>query len=206
MKRTIYILSSTLVLALILTLMLIPVTASASGHGNGPGGGGSRHGSTNWHLFGYLTQMPEDGVVGEWMIDDEAFWVDENTLLNEDNGELALGAYVHAVGIVNEEGQRVALQVTTMDCEQDCMCSDAEETWHLFGEVEAMPADGAIGAWQIAGETVIATEQTTLREQRAPLEVGATVVSAGCYDDNGNKVAAMIGTIVQHAGNGPAEH
>ncbi len=202
MKRIVAFLSTTLVIAFALTLLLAPATISAAGFGNGPGGG--RHGSSNWHLYGYLTQMPEDGVIGEWMIDDQAFLVNENTILSEDNSELALGAYAHAVGTVNDEGQRVAYRVETLACTQDCVCANAEETWRLFGEVEMMPEDGLAGQWRIAGEIVTATEQTNFRERWAPLEVGATVVSAGCYDEDGHRIASMIGTVAQHAGSGQA--
>ena len=209
MKRTINIISKTLIIAAVMALLLVPVTASAAGGGNGGGGGhgggGGKHGSSNWHLYGYLTQVPENMGAGEWMIDDEAFLVDDNTILNDENGELEMGAYAHAVGTITEEGQRLAYRVETLEGPRDCQC-DGEDVWRLYGEVEVMPEDGMIGQWQIAGEPVMAMENTNFRDRWAPLEVGATVVSAGCFDSDGNRIAAMIGTVVQQAGGGHNGH
>jgi len=136
--------------------------------------------------------MPDDGLAGEWAIDDEVFMADENTVTGNEYGELMVDAYAHAVG--NYDGEsRIAYRIETISDYQDCQC-DCEDNWRLYGEVEVMPADGLIGDWVIAGEEVSATVATNFRERFGPLEIGAYVVSAGCYDD-GAVVACMIATV-----------
>ena len=190
MKRKMTTSSKWFIFVLALVLLLMPVAASAYGPGDGRGG------STNWHLYGTLTAMPDGDFVGEWAIDGEAFIANAQTIIVQENGELAIGAYVHAVGYVDGEAQ-VAYRIETLADYQDC-CNDAE-TWRLYGVVDAMP-DGLIGNWSIAGESMTATSDTNFRERFGELAVDAYVVSAGYFDDAGERIAMMIGTLSNQNG------
>lgn len=182
------------VLLVILALLVTPIAAFAQGNSNGnDGNGGGQQGSTNWHLYGTVTTMPAGGL-GQWAIDDEVFLADENTVLGNEYGELVEGAYAHAVGNYDEFEKRIAYRIETKSDYEDCQC-DCEDNWRLYGEVEAMPADGGLtGDWIIAGEDVSASIATNFRERFGPLEVGATVVAAGCTEDE-ELVACMIATV-----------
>lgn len=190
MKRKMTTSSKWFIFVLALTLLLMPVAASAHGPGDSHGG------SANWHLYGTLTNMPAQGFVGEWAIDGEAFSANAQTIIDQENGELALGVYVHAVGYFDDQA-RVAYRIETLSDYQDC-CNNAE-TWRLYGVVNAMPG-GLIGDWTIAGERVTATGDTNFRERFGELAVDAYVVSAGYFDDAGNRIAMMIGTLSNQNG------
>lgn len=180
-----------IILALVAALFLVPTLASAHGGGN--------H-DRIWQLHGTLTAMPADGRVGEWAIDNEIFFTTSATVFDETYGEIHLGAYVHAAG-VTENGKRIAQRLETRTGLPDSECR-GDAGWRLYGLVEAMPADGLVGQWAIAGNTVTTTEATKFREYFGPLQVGAYVVSAGCFADDGSRVAVMIGTLTPHAGDG----
>ncbi len=180
-----------IVLALVAALLLVPTLASAHG-------GGSH--DRIWQLHGVLTAMPADGRVGEWAIDNEVFFTTSATTFDETYGELHLGAYVHAAGVI-ENGKRIAQRLETRAGFADADCR-GEATWRLYGVVDAMPTDGLVGEWTIAGNAVTATDATKFREQFGPLQVGAYVVSAGCLAEDGSRIAAMIGTLTPHAGDG----
>lgn len=180
-----------IILALVAALLLVPTLASAHG-------GGSH--DRIWQLHGTLTAMPADGRVGEWAIDSEVFFTTSATVFDETYGELHLGAYVHAKG-VTENGKRIAQRLETRAGFPDSDCR-GEAAWRLYGVVDSMPAEGLIGQWAIAGNTVTATEATKFRQYFGPLQVGAYVVSAGCLAEDGSRIAAMIGTLTPHAGDG----
>jgi len=177
-----------LIIALAFTVLLVPIAVNANGPEEGHG-----HGARNWHLYGQLTDMPADGLIGEWSIDGETFITDGDTVFEQNNGDFVIGAYVHAVGQYDENGQRVASQVATIFEDRTCE-EDGADCWRLYGTVEAMPAD-KIGEWNIGGETVIATTDTNFREHFGELAVDAYVVSTGYFDDAGQRVAVMIGTM-----------
>ena len=118
-------------LGLALVLLLAPMTVSA----HGPGG---HHGRSNWHLNGTITAMPDQGLIGDWAIDDEAFITNGQTSFDQDQGDFAIGTYVHATGYYDGE-QRIAYRVETSSDYQDC--GDSENGWRLYGTVDGMPQD-----------------------------------------------------------------
>ncbi|MCC7370255.1 MAG: hypothetical protein IT306_17660 [Chloroflexi bacterium] len=59
----------------------------------------------------------------------------------------------------------------------------------LDGVVEAMPATGLIGTWQVSGRTVVVTDATEIDQEEGPLAVGALVEVEGKEQPDGSILA-----------------
>lgn len=164
-----------------------------------PPEGGPPPGGNQQHAYGYVEAMPEDGFMGEWVIDGETYTATPATTFRQLHGPLEVGAYAH-VHFAEQDGVKFALLIGTLE-------EGAGGHWgrgggmggHYFGFVEAMP-DGRIGAWVIGGEDFEATENTQFVELNGELAVGAYVfVHYWLVDDA--KVASVIGTAPESVGN-----
>ena len=186
--------SKWLTFGLALVLLLVPAIASAHGGNPGPDM------PSGWRVSGAVTAMPTSGVVGEWTVDGVTFQVTANTEIDDINGAIAEGVLVHAEG-TTENGQKIAIRVKSLGvCDG---CNDGTGSWRLTGEVTSMPSGGLVGDWMIAGQEVVATE-TTHFQSESELKVGATVISAGVFDELGQRQANMIGILPPpHDSNAP---
>jgi uncharacterized membrane protein YciS (DUF1049 family) len=61
--------------------------------------------------------------------------------------------------------------------------------FELDGVVEAMPATGLVGTWQISGRTVVVTETTEIDQEMKPLAVGSLVEVEGTEQPDGSILA-----------------
>ena len=67
-----------------------------------------------------------------------------------------------------------------------------EDEFELDGVVEAMPATGLIGAWQVSGRTVQVTETTEIDQEMGALAVGTLVEVEGAEQADGSIVATEL--------------
>ncbi|MCO6449181.1 MAG: hypothetical protein J5I90_00205 [Caldilineales bacterium] len=185
-----------LIFLLTLALLLAPLTAFAQG---GDEHGGRHPQPKPWRLTGTITAMPNDGVIGEWAIDDQPFMVEERTRIDEGMGVLSVGAHATAQGVVRGD-QQIATLVKALPLCEECPCGP-EARWRLVGEIDAMPStEDMTGVWVIAGQEVQATVETTFRPGDSEFAVGVLVVSAGTFDVDGNRIAKVIGILPQRPG------
>ena len=63
-------------------------------------------------FYGVVQTMPEKGYVGQWNIDGKTVHVTEDTKIEEEDGKLAVGAYVEVEG-VTFEGKFIASEIET---------------------------------------------------------------------------------------------
>jgi hypothetical protein len=82
-------------------------------------------------------------------------------------GALALAVAIGGVGLLATDDVRDALAQTS---------SNEEE---IEGLIEAMPATGTVGTWQVAGRTVTVTEATEIDLEGQTLAVGLRVEVEG---------------------------
>jgi hypothetical protein len=67
-----------------------------------------------------------------------------------------------------------------------------EDDTELDGVVEAMPAAGLIGAWQVSGTTVQVTETTEIDQEMGQLAVGVPVEVEGATQPDGSILASEL--------------
>jgi hypothetical protein len=67
-----------------------------------------------------------------------------------------------------------------------------ESDTDLDGVVEAMPADGMVGTWQIGGKTVQVTETTRIDQEMGELAIGVAVEVEGLAQPDGSIVASEL--------------
>ena len=60
------------------------------------------------------------------------------------------------------------------------------------GVIEALPATGAIGTWQVSGRSVTVTEQTEIDREGQTLTVGLRVEVEGAAQPDGSMIASEI--------------
>jgi ABC-type siderophore export system fused ATPase/permease subunit len=93
-------------------------------------------------------------------------------------GAVALSLAAGAVGIV------------ALDEIDEALAQENEV--ELDGVVEAMPATGMIGIWQISGQTVQVTETTEIDQEMGALAVGTAVEVEGIPQADGSIVATEL--------------
>ena len=62
----------------------------------------------------------------------------------------------------------------------------------INGVVQAMPASGLVGSWTIAGRSVVTDAATVIKQQIAPIAVGAVVEAKGSDQGGGVTLATVI--------------
>jgi hypothetical protein len=67
-----------------------------------------------------------------------------------------------------------------------------ESDTDLDGVVEAMPADGMVGTWQIGGKTVQVTETTRIDQEMGQFGVGVAVEVEGLTQPDGSIIASEL--------------
>lgn len=67
-----------------------------------------------------------------------------------------------------------------------------DDEFELDGVVEAMPATGMVGTWQISGRTVTVTEATEIDQEVATIAVGSLVEVEGTEQPDGSILASEL--------------
>ena len=67
-----------------------------------------------------------------------------------------------------------------------------EDDTELDGVIEAMPATGMVGAWQVSGQTVQVTETTEIDQEMGAVGVGIAVEVEGEAQPDGSILASEI--------------
>lgn len=94
-------------------------------------------------------------------------------------GALALSVAVGAAGVVAFD-------------EMDTVFAQAAGEVELDGVVEAMPATGMVGTWQVSGRTVTVTDATEIDQEEGALAVGSMVEVEGVEQPDGSITAREL--------------
>jgi hypothetical protein len=113
-------------------------------------------------------------------------------------GEPEVGLLVHVLATLQEDDSLLGktFKVTWVEPERLYL----RQPVRLRGIVEALPADGLIGAWTVAGRTVQVTDATRIFQVKAIVTVGAEVHIVG-WEENGEIIAVEI-TVLNGSYNG----
>ena len=144
-----------------------------------------------WRLAGKVTLMPTDGLVGDWIIAGQKVVATDATHFQKES-ELKVGATVVSAGVFDATGQRQANMIGILPPPHGAN-APAMPQWQLFGPVASKPANGLVGEWVIARQTVITTADTRFPQDSSGLVVGAKVHASGDFDAGGRAVATALG-------------
>jgi hypothetical protein len=146
--------------------------------------------------YGKIEALPSTSDLrGAWKVAGASYTVGERTRLRDQGRPFAAGDCVEIYFVVGQDGARAAVKVERAGGDD---CADgAQEIGRAYGYVEALPAQGFVGAWTVGGVTygvVAATEFAFEGSVGAPtvgsfVEVRYVVVE-------GQKVARKIRTLV----------
>lgn len=155
-------------------------------------------GDDDGEVTGAIVSLPSDGLLGAWNVAGQTVIVVSTTRLDQEHGALVVGAIVEVNGLPDATGAIVAgkIEVKSGSAGGSVPVPGNVE---IVGLIEALPATGLAGNWQVGGRAVVVTDTTTLDAEHGAFVVGASVEAKGALDSAGNLVATKVETT---AGNG----
>ena len=155
-------------------------------------------GTPSGDFTGAIQSMPSGTLIGTWTIAGRTVKVLTTTVLKQELGGFAVGATVEVHGTVGAGGMVTAsvIEVKAGGAPAPVPSGSALD---VTGVVEALPASGLVGAWRVAGRSVIVGTTTVLNAEHGVFAVGVTVEAHGTADTNGALVATRVERV---AGNG----
>ena len=150
---------------------------------------------------GAIESLPADGLLGLWVVAGKQVEVVSTTRLEQEDGGFAVGAIVEVEGLAGADGVVVASKIEVKSEGAPSPQPEPEEL-EISGTIEALPADGLLGTWQVSGRAVVVTAATELDAEHGAFAVGVAVEVKGALDATGNVVAASIESM---PGNGAPE-
>jgi hypothetical protein len=147
--------------------------------------------SNHFKLYGFVEQMPAGGGFnGQWVINGVTFTADQTTMFKEDDGLLAVGAYVD-VEYTQSGGSNWITKIETN-------VPPGAGTSDHYGQIENVSGAGAASAaavtatWTIGGVNYTVTPATDLNDLNGALTLGSTALVNSYTDAAGNQVATQI--------------
>lgn len=139
--------------------------------------------------FGFVTQMPPEGLVGEWVIDGVVYIAGPDTRFKESNGLLGVGAYV-GVEYFLQGGRAIAHEIASKVPPGAGSRSD-------FGVINIKEAVGAAEVgddelWRIAGVDYVITPATDIDDLESGLDVGDLALVNSYVAEDGALVATQV--------------
>ena len=144
-------------------------------------------------LFGYVRQMPANGFVGVWIIDDTEFVADAASRFQEKHGLLGLGAFV-SVEYTAANGQLLIHELETH------VPPGAGDN-NAIGQID--DSGGLLNAaalqqstWTIGGVAYVVSAATNLNDTGGALVDGAMVAVNSYTENSGARVATQIRSLI----------
>lgn len=144
---------------------------------------------TRFKLFGFVKQMPANGFVGQWVVDNIAFVATTGSQFKANNGLLGLGAYV-AVEYFIQDGRN---QVHEIESHIPPGAGPQTAVGRIDDKGGALTA-AALQAttWNIGGVNYTITPATDLNDLQGALDVGKTALVNSYTAADGTVVATQV--------------
>lgn len=124
--------------------------------------------------------------IGDWNVDDKTVTVVAATKLNQERGQIAVGAFVEVKGLKQSSGKIEAIEI-------EVKAGVPTGFVEFKGLIEVLPAS-KIGDWTVSKRIVHVTAQTKLNEERKAAAVGVFVEVKGNLRADGTIDAVEIET------------
>lgn len=176
------------------------VPASAALANDDPGEDGEFEGTIE-HLPG----TPD--FVGDWIVSGTTVHVTASTEIEQEDGQVAVGATVEVEGSVGTDGSITATKIEVEDGNDDDEGDDDGDNddegdddefgrIELEGFVQTLPATaGLIGDWTVSGLTVHVTADTEIDQEDGAIVVGSAVKVEGLLATDGSVTAREIESV-----------
>jgi acetyltransferase-like isoleucine patch superfamily enzyme len=157
-------------------------------------------GPNAFEFHGVISSLPNTtGFVGDWVVDGRTVHVTSTTRINQEEGLVAVGAFVEVKGTPRSDG---SIDATEIEVERSAGAERPVPTFELDGTVEQLPATAnLVGDWVVSGRTVHVTSTTQIRPSTSAVTVGTFVEIDGTLQTDNSVNASSVE--VEHAeGNG----
>jgi hypothetical protein len=150
---------------------------------------GGATGEDQFVLFGFVSRMPPNGFVGEWLIDNTPFAATAQSQFKENNGLLGLGAFVKVEYSV-QDGRN---QVHEIETHVPPGAGDETTIGVIDDKGGAVQSTGAnASVWVIGGVSYTVMPATNLNDRQGALIVGNRAWVNSYQAADGSQVATQI--------------
>lgn len=150
--------------------------------------GSSSSGSLKF--YGNIEELPTTtGRIGDWKVAGRTVHVTATTVIEQEDGPVAVGARVEVEGSQRADGSVDASKIETEDG------SSSSGSFEFYGTIESLPSTaGRLGEWAISGRKVNVTAATRLKQEKGLFAVGVLVEVKGVLKTDGSVDATEIET------------
>src|SRR5207302_3132608 len=149
-----------------------------------------------FEFHGIINSLPNTtGFIGDWVVDGRTVHVTSSTRIEQEEGLVAVGAFVEVRGTLRTDG---SVDAANIEVERSAGDERLVPTFELHGTIEQLPnTPGFIGDWVVSGRTVHVTNTTMIRPNIAAISVGTFVEVEGSLRTDNTIDASSIE--VEHA-------
>ena len=146
-----------------------------------------------YEIHGTITKLPGTAnFVGDWTVSDKIVHVSATTKIEQEDGAVAVGAYVEVKGTPNSDG---SLTATKIEVQLPSSSGGGTGVIEFTGNIEELPSTtGRIGDWKVAGKIVHVSATTFIKQERTLVAAGVTVEVHGLQQTDGSVNALKIET------------
>ena len=141
-------------------------------------------------IKGTIQSLPGTAnLVGDWRVSGRTVHVTATTIIDRENGPVAVGAFVEVHGLMRADG---SIDATKIEINPGISGNDGENV-NFKGRIDALPSSSDLrGDWTIDGRTVHVISSTRLKGEHGPFSVGTRVKVKGIQLTGGAIVATRI--------------
>ncbi len=169
-----------------------PYRCGSAGGGSGGGGGGSGSGSGGIYteFYGTVESLPANGWVGDWTVSGTVVRVNNWTRIEQEHGQVSVGAYVEVKGYQQADG---AINATKIEVKMPAGVGGSSGSYvKFYGTIENLPTSGWVGQWTVSGRIVHVDAFTRIEQEYGLIAVGAYVEVKGWGQPDGSVKATKI--------------
>lgn len=141
-------------------------------------------------LKGVIESLPGTGFIGDWKISGRTVHVTAETIINQEHGPAAEGAFVEVHGTRRADGSIDASRIEVNPSSGGA--SGEGRPAKVKGAVESLPASGLIGDWTVGGRLVHVVSSTRLNAEHGAFAIGTRVKVKGLLMADGSVVATKV--------------
>ncbi|MBS1789404.1 MAG: hypothetical protein JST85_16885 [Acidobacteria bacterium] len=145
---------------------------------------------SSFKFFGTIEELPNTtDRIGDWKVSGRVIHVSATTVIEQNDGPVAVGAKVEVEGSQRADGSVDARKIHTEDE------SNNNGSIEFTGTIESLPStNGRIGEWAISGRKVNVTAATRIKQDKGAIAVGVLVQVKGNLNSSGSVDATDIET------------
>ena len=140
---------------------------------------------------GVIESLPgTPNFIGDWRVSGRTVHVTSATRIEQEDGQVAVGATVKVEGTARSDN---SIDAETVEVKEDAQLGDDEGEPEFKGTIESLPATpGFIGDWRVGGRTIHVSASTRIETEDGPVALGAFVEVKGTLRADGSMDASKI--------------